>query len=534
MPPRFLPASYSNVMMGRYLGCALSTFTMGMVLIGCEALSGASKLEVMDDPAPVGGDSHQGGRGGSAAGCETCGGGGANPESGGGGNGLEIGGAGGTGSSLPSSCEPGDYRSCYSADPSTKHAGICHGGEQGCADDGTWETDCAGEVIPAVEDCSTQTDEDCDGIGWGPEAAGCLCEPGVVRSCWTGPSGLEGVGVCVGGTETCKGGGLGWDSCTGQVLPTTERCGNGLDDDCNGSVDEGCKIILGGGTANGGCWSDTWQWNGAKWKILLDPGTLCRFNAASASVDGSILLFGGVIFNSFPMTAITADFLRWDGTNWVDGPGALPRPQPRSGAAMVGVGENAILFGGSDYSLGEYYADTWIWDGTSWTEKQVPGPSARIDAASGVLNGKFVLFGGASDLYVGLGDTWEWDGTSWTEKDVPGPSPRVGAAMAPLRGKLILFGGSGCPDGPLGYCGDTWEWDGASWNELDVVGPSPRGGHVMASAEGKIMLFGGYKPISDEDADETNETWTWNGVAWKKHVGAGPGARTGPTIGTIK
>ena len=41
------------------------------------------------------------------------------------------------------------------------------------------------------------------------------------------------------GTSTCAEDGLSWGVCTGEVLPlASEVCGNTVDDDCNGEVDE--------------------------------------------------------------------------------------------------------------------------------------------------------------------------------------------------------------------------------------------------------------------------------------------------------
>jgi len=35
--------------------------------------------------------------------------------------------------------------------------------------------------------------------------------------------------------------GFEWGSCSGYTLPVTERCGDGVDDDCNGVADDGCR-----------------------------------------------------------------------------------------------------------------------------------------------------------------------------------------------------------------------------------------------------------------------------------------------------
>ncbi len=63
------------------------------------------------------------------------------------------------------------------------------------------------------------------------------CEPGAQESCYTGPDGTQGVGVCAAGTHTCGDNGS-WGPCIGEVLPGNEDCGNGDDDNCNGEIDE--------------------------------------------------------------------------------------------------------------------------------------------------------------------------------------------------------------------------------------------------------------------------------------------------------
>lgn len=56
------------------------------------------------------------------------------------------------------------------------------------------------------------------------------------RACYTGSPETEGVGVCHGGTQTCTEG--EWGPCFGELTPQSEVC-NLLDDDCNGAVDGG-------------------------------------------------------------------------------------------------------------------------------------------------------------------------------------------------------------------------------------------------------------------------------------------------------
>jgi hypothetical protein len=63
------------------------------------------------------------------------------------------------------------------------------------------------------------------------------CNIGDHRACYTGAQDTEGVGPCIGGTQTCTSAGT-WGNCEGEVVPQGEVCGNGIDDNCNGQVDE--------------------------------------------------------------------------------------------------------------------------------------------------------------------------------------------------------------------------------------------------------------------------------------------------------
>lgn len=137
-------------------------------------------------------------------------------------------------------CVAGSKVNCYTGPIGTKDVGACHAGSRTCASNGSGYGPCAGEVTPSPETCLTPFDDDCDGKA-NEEGTGCVCKPGDTLECYTGPAGTVGIGACHTGAQTCNGG-LGFGACVNAVIPTTETCGNFVDDDCDGLVDELCGL----------------------------------------------------------------------------------------------------------------------------------------------------------------------------------------------------------------------------------------------------------------------------------------------------
>lgn len=114
-------------------------------------------------------------------------------------------------------CEPGDVDACYDGPPATRNVGQCADGTRTCEPAGTWGP-CLGQVTPSLEICDNDIDEDCDGT-------------------------LVAVDRDGDGWSTCEG-----DCCDDEVVGCVdahlvnpgafEVLGNGVDDDCDGVVDE--------------------------------------------------------------------------------------------------------------------------------------------------------------------------------------------------------------------------------------------------------------------------------------------------------
>lgn len=112
--------------------------------------------------------------------------------------------------------------------------GICYPpGTRTCGMDGRWG-ECIGGTAPMTEVCNS-VDDDCDGA----VDEGCDCTIGQSRSC-----GFDS-GSCRAGVQRCEDGKWGYCYRTSRASPTTEQCGDGIDNDCDGETDEACPCVEG-------------------------------------------------------------------------------------------------------------------------------------------------------------------------------------------------------------------------------------------------------------------------------------------------
>lgn len=261
---------------------------------------------------------------------------------------------------------------------------------------------------------------------------------------------------------------------------------------------DGGNILLFGGYNNGSILGDTWRWDGQVWTNLtpaLARSPTARWSGAMAydPARGNLMLFSG----SSSVQELD-DTWTWSAGTWTQ---AMPAKHPpgRVDATMAFDGTGVILFGGNSTGT-TLLNDTWRWDGHSWASLQPPAapPVRRLAAMCyDAARGQVVLFGGndnASSL-SSLGDTWLWNGTVWTQVAGSGPPPRFGAVMTynPARRAVILFGG----ENSQGALSDTWTWDGVNWTQQSPSSAPPSllyGGFAFDVNRSGCVLFSGWGP----------------------------------------
>jgi len=220
---------------------------------------------------------------------------------------------------------------------------------------------------------------------------------------------------------------------------------------------------LGGPLAVSG---DTWAWNGSTWTEefpAASPPARADASMAYDSATEQVVLFGGqTTSGSYLCEQCLNDTWVWNGSTWTE---EFPSTSPpaRANATMTydAATGNVVLFGGVGIGL-IALNDTWVWNGSTWTEEfSATSPPARANATMtyDAATGNVVLFGGvgSSNGQPYLTDTWMWNGSTWTEENLTNyPPGRYAATMAydAAAGDVVLFGGEG--NSGVGLLDDTW------------------------------------------------------------------------------
>ncbi|MBI2942567.1 MAG: hypothetical protein HYY25_00045 [Candidatus Wallbacteria bacterium] len=237
----------------------------------------------------------------------------------------------------------------------------------------------------------------------------------------------------------------------------------------------------------------------------------------------------------------TAPTWEFDGVSWTRRTSEGPNVRIDAAMAYDSARKQLVLLGGQvlDVQPAASFDDMWVYDGTggSWQQKSVTRPPARRASSMSfdIRRERIVLFGGELGN-TKLGDTWEWDGTVWREvtQSVGSPGFRSFHAMTydPVRQVVVLFGGSEISGpGPNGESNETWEYDGTAWREkVTTQSPSGRVKHALVydSRSQRVVLFGGGTFSCDTGGKSFDDSWEYDGTNWQRlELGGNPSARSG-------
>lgn len=166
------------------------------------------------------------------------------------------------------------------------------------------------------------------------------------------------------------------------------------------------------------------------------------------------------------------------------------------GMAWSAINGATLMHGG--YSFGSTFSDTWLWDGTTWTQQTpttVPPTDSSAVACEDPRGGVLLLTGATGQLAQHY-----WNGASWQQETPPPlpPSYTVTAGFDPVRGRVLLTTWPlSSPAAPLAY-----EWDGGQWSPVTL--PAGLGvpiAIVFRPATARLLLQG-------------LERWEWDGTTF--------------------
>ena len=263
---------------------------------------------------------------------------------------------------------------------------------------------------------------------------------------------------CGGPPETWVWAGTGWFELTPQTSPPVFTYATAVT-----MGDQGPVIVVGGlvfANSDVPPAAPTWQWDGRGWTQLHPQHSPPPGIAAGMAYDPArreaVLLTQGQTWT-------------WDGSDWTQRqPATSPPAREIATMATSPSGSGVVLFGGSvPGNTSKTLGDTWTWDGTTWRLLSPPAAPAARDQASMVYDragGRVLLYGGVDDAsHTTFADTWAWDGTTWSRLAQGGPAhgSRLTMAYDEATGQVVLFGDFGL-ELPDRYTA-TYTWSGTAW-----------------------------------------------------------------------
>ncbi|CAG1010700.1 hypothetical protein PHYC_03906 [Phycisphaerales bacterium] len=188
---------------------------------------------------------------------------------------------------------------------------------------------------------------------------------------------------------------------------------------------------------------------GPRGGFLYDVAALAPNDAWAVGIGAG---YGDATSSSVPLAA------HWDGSSWTDVEVPLVANRHHELGSVLAISSDDVWAIGDYRNIsGTFRGITYHWDGTRWSHIQSPieavSQSGLEDIAATGPNDVWAI--GGSDAGVFL---MHWDGSAWTEMPPPPNSGGSIAAVGP--DDLWVSGWSG-----------YWHWDGSTWTEVPTTVP---------------------------------------------------------------
>jgi hypothetical protein len=266
------------------------------------------------------------------------------------------------------------------------------------------------------------------------------------------------------------------------------------------------------------------RWNGSTWSLTTLPNTshlggLPETAGVDAASNGDVWVVGHV-FTGYPTDNLPL-VLRWRGGSWDYVETVTLRPQTvypfsaRGGLAYevdALTGDDIWAVGQAQgFGVGATTVPMAIhWDGSSWTDVDVPSVANRHHSLDGVVAishddvwavGDYRNVAGAFHAV-----TYHWNGSAWSRVDSP----------------IEHMGDGGLDDVAATGPNDVWaiggadgavvlmHWDGSQWS---LAQPPPNSGGSLAAVGPNDLWASGW-----------NGFWHWDGTGWTEVPASVPGS----------
>ncbi len=354
------------------------------------------------------------------------------------------------------------------------------------------------------------------------------------------------IGSSIPSTDTWRLHGNAWSQVPTSVAPPGRQQPVMAFDRARGEV-----VLFGGYDPLSGTFlNDTWTWNGSSW-LARAPATVPSAYSATMAYDAArqrVVL----VDTWFPAT------WEWNGTNWLPHPAPPLSPRRAASIAYRPDLQTIVLFGGDAGTFQPPLADTWSYDGSSWTQLvSTLTPPGRYGhgLAWDPVGQRTALFGGRKNpsFENDHADTWTLTGNAWSQAHTLEQPAHVQAmTYDSTRDRFVALTGNGGPIETWEFNGlwhrmpsaqvpligwshqiafdplrnltftltpvpdhKTWQWNGAQWQvRITANRPPSRFQYALAfdSSRGVLVLFGGYQ------FTYFNDTWEFDGVDWQQRA----------------